>query len=75
MTHPIQDVFKTSIFTDVSENCMKRQTQVGCQKRRKKKVIYIAIEKGLIQWNAQFWQFGFPTVPVHLFYRNLDPKS
>lgn len=54
MTHPIQDVFKTSIFTDVSENCMKRQTQVGCQKRRKKRVIYIAIEKGLIQWNAQF---------------------
>ena len=47
MTHPIQDVFKTSIFTDVSENCMKRQTQiVGCQKRRKKKVIYIAIENG-----------------------------
>lgn len=45
MTHPIQDVFKTSIFTDVSENCMKRQTQiVGCQKRRKKKVIYIAFE-------------------------------
>lgn len=47
MTHPIQDVFKTSIFTDVSENGMKRQTQrVGCQKRRKKKVIYIAIENG-----------------------------